>query len=296
MGWLAKHWRAIGAILFSILVLGSFILYSSSRAPTTPRPASTTPIDHVVVIMKENHAFDNYFGTFPHADGIPPGVALPDGNGGLVAPHWLNATWTWSPPNSREAMLTAYDGGKNDGFATAAESSFPGLGAVAMGYYDRREVSVYWSLAENYTLADRYFQSIFGPTIPNRLYSFAGQSGNLTTNLIDQSGLDVPTIFDQLEAVLRLEGIWLPSAPGGIPSHSGELPDGFENCPSRQPLLRCCARKSSPSRLRRPRSGFSDQRAPSRRRCRRGRLDDPDDPRDSGKPRMALDRYPPYLG
>ena len=200
MGWLAKHWRAIGAILFSILVLGSFILYSSSRAPTTPRPASTTPIDHVVVIMKENHAFDNYFGTFPHADGIPPGVALPDGNGGLVAPHWLNATWTWSPPNSREAMLTAYDGGKNDGFATAAESSFPGLGAVAMGYYDRREVGVYWSLAENYTLADRYFQSIFGPTIPNRLYSFAGQSGNLTTNLIDQSGLDVPTIFDQLEA------------------------------------------------------------------------------------------------
>ena len=200
MGWLAKHWRAIGAILFSILVLGSFILYSSSRAPTTPRPASTTPIDHVVVIMKENHAFDNYFGTFPHADGIPPGVALPDGNGGLVAPHWLNATWTWSPPNSREAMLTAYDGGKNDGFATAAESSFPGLGAVAMGYYDRREVSVYWSLAENYTLSDRYFQSIFGPTIPNRLYSFAGQSGNLTTNLIDQSGLDVPTIFDQLEA------------------------------------------------------------------------------------------------
>src|SRR6267142_2298338 len=27
------------------------------------------PIDHVVIIVKENHSFDNYFGTFPGANG-----------------------------------------------------------------------------------------------------------------------------------------------------------------------------------------------------------------------------------
>ena len=35
--------------------------------------ASTTPIKHVVLIIKENHTFDNYFGTFPGANGTAPG-------------------------------------------------------------------------------------------------------------------------------------------------------------------------------------------------------------------------------
>jgi phospholipase C len=150
--------------------------------------------------MKENHAFDNYFGTFPGADGIPPNTTVPDGHGGFVSPRWLNGTWSWDLPHSREAMLTSYDGGKNDGFAVAAESWIPGLGQVAMSYYDRHQVGGYWSLAENYTLADRYFHSMLGPTVPNRLYSFAGQAGGLTTNLISVSGLDFTTIFDQFEA------------------------------------------------------------------------------------------------
>src|SRR5947209_11235032 len=199
-GQLEKRWRSLLAVLFSAFFLGSYALYLVSFPTIQAQATNHTPIEHVVVIMKENHAFDNYFGTYPGADGVPENVTLSDGQGGVIAPHPLNATWSWDLPHSREAMLQSYDGGKNDGFAIAANVVFPGLGAVAMGYYDRRQLSGYWSLAENYTLADRYFQSIFGPTIPNRLFSFAGQSGNLTTNLIDQSGLDVPTIFDQLEA------------------------------------------------------------------------------------------------
>src|SRR5438046_3080801 len=39
----------------------------------TPDLAQTmplaTPIDHVIVIVKENHTFDNYFGSFPGAEG-----------------------------------------------------------------------------------------------------------------------------------------------------------------------------------------------------------------------------------
>ena len=42
--------------------------------PPGPAPivSGTTPIDHVVVIMKENHAFDIYFGTFPGVDVCRP--------------------------------------------------------------------------------------------------------------------------------------------------------------------------------------------------------------------------------
>src|SRR3981081_145470 len=45
------------------------------RKPPTPSPSPGPhpkgPIQHVVIIVKENHAFDNYFGRFPGADGDP---------------------------------------------------------------------------------------------------------------------------------------------------------------------------------------------------------------------------------
>src|ERR1700716_1398154 len=41
-------------------------------SPTpSPTPKPKGPIQHVVIIVKENHAFDNYFGRFPGADGDP---------------------------------------------------------------------------------------------------------------------------------------------------------------------------------------------------------------------------------
>src|SRR5438132_14065931 len=37
----------------------------------SPGPTPKGPIQHVVIIVKENHAFDNYFGRFPRVDGDP---------------------------------------------------------------------------------------------------------------------------------------------------------------------------------------------------------------------------------
>ncbi len=173
---------------------------------THPGPAAyvfasgSTPIDHVVVIMKENHAFDNYFGTFPGADGIPPNVSLPDGSGGNVSPHWLGTTSTWDLPHDRNAMLADYDGGRNDGFAIQAAAW--GLAATSVGYYDFRELPGYWSLAGNFTLADAYFQSVLGPTIPNRLYSIAGTANGIVSNAISSGSIDNTTVFDQLQSRL----------------------------------------------------------------------------------------------
>src|SRR5439155_19929771 len=142
----------------------------------------------------------NYFGTYPGAEAIPMNVSLSNGSGGWVHPHWLNATRTPDLPHSRAAMVEAYDGGKNDMFAAIAERVAPGLGNVSVGYYDDRELGYYWSLADNFTLADHYFSSMLGPTDPNRLYSIAGDAGGLTTNPIGGWGVDVTTIVDQLQA------------------------------------------------------------------------------------------------
>ncbi len=185
-----------------MIILAALVVINSRVHPATSATvvAGTTPITHVFVIMKENHAFDNYFGTFPGADGIPPGVSVPDGNGGTIVSHWINSTWTDDLPHSREAMLEAWNNGSNDRFAIVAEQWGPGRGSEAMGYYDARQLPYYWALARNFTLADHYFQPMFGPTIPNRLFSFAGTNAGLETNLIVFSSFDGLTIFDQLAA------------------------------------------------------------------------------------------------
>ncbi len=41
------------------------------------RDRTATPIKHIVVLMQSGHSFDNYFGTYPGADGIPSGTCLP---------------------------------------------------------------------------------------------------------------------------------------------------------------------------------------------------------------------------
>ena len=201
-----RPWRHVLALAAIVCVSVAAISYGLwSRAPPTypPMPAlvpGVTPIQRVIVIMKENHGFDNYFGTFPGADGIPANASLPDGAGGMVKPHWLDTSWTLDLPHSRADMLEAFDGGKNDLFAAVAERVFPGLGNISVGYYDGRQIPYYWSLARNFTLADRYFSSMLGPTDPNRLFSIAGTAGGLANNPLYGSGVDVPTIFDQLEA------------------------------------------------------------------------------------------------
>lgn len=189
----------LAAAVGSSLVIATMLI-SPISSPLSPVVRSTSPIQHLVVIMKENHAFDNYFGTFPGADGIPSNVTLPNGLGGTVSPHWIDGTWTWDLPHSRAAMLADYDNGSNDMFAVKANTWIPGLGESAMGYYDDRQLFADWELASKFTLADHYFQSVFGPTVPNRLYSIAGQSGNLMTNDLFGSNVDVTTVFDQLQA------------------------------------------------------------------------------------------------
>ncbi len=130
--------------------------------------ASQTPIQHIVIIVRENHTFDNYFGTFPGANGLQNAPYL-------VIPHHIEGPIK-DLCHSWGCAHLAYDNGRMDGFFQAAGSG------QTFGYYDQRDIPYYWSLAKQYTLFDNYFSSIMGPSLPNYVYLVAGQSGGLIDN------------------------------------------------------------------------------------------------------------------
>ena len=63
---------------FAVVALVSACSSTPSRKPgSCDGPCPASPIDHVVIVIQENHTFDNYFGTYPGADGIPAGTCMP---------------------------------------------------------------------------------------------------------------------------------------------------------------------------------------------------------------------------
>jgi len=106
--------------------------------------APGSPIQHVVIIVKENHTFDNYFGQFPNAEGdatlgpcpVPPDI---------------------SPRNDHQAWLER---------ATLAVRQ----------QYTAQDISPYFAYAEQFTLCDQYFTEVAGPSTSNHLMLIAADS------------------------------------------------------------------------------------------------------------------------
>jgi len=170
---------------------------------TVPPPAMIVPrlppglnkIQHFVFIMQENRSFDSYFGTYPGADGIPPGVCLPNPEGSpCVAPFHDTSDVNRGGPHGSDNALADMDHGRMDGFlaqAYAGKSKKAALPCVptqakcppsqdprdVMGWHDYHEIPNYWDYAHLYVLQDHMFSSAATWTLPNRLYLLAAQSG-----------------------------------------------------------------------------------------------------------------------
>ncbi len=141
--------------------------------------ATTTcpPVQHVVIIVRENHSFDNIFGRFPGADGTrfahrgrkrikmieTPDSLLHDlGHGGKSAKR-------------------AIDGGRMDGFYRIAFAKQNGQD-VADSQYFKRDVPNYWAYATHFALADHLFSTILSSSFPNHLVLVTGQSAHTMDN------------------------------------------------------------------------------------------------------------------
>jgi phospholipase C len=194
-------WRAVAA--------AGATLRGPDSLPDPRRPAGSAtgalPFDHIVVVMMENHSFDNVLGALarsgqPKAQGLKfnlHGVAV-NSNPGPNGPvrSWPIPT-TAQPPGPSQSWNATHeemDGGKMDGFARQ------GL-VGGMGYWTEDVLPLPYSLARTFCVANRWFCSAPCQTYPNRRFLMAATAyGNISTSL--ESLKDPPppngTIWDRL--------------------------------------------------------------------------------------------------
>jgi phospholipase C len=164
-----------------------------SRDDALPAPARSG-VDHIVVVMMENRSFDHLLGWLPGADGRQAGLDYSDSSGVThstyrLAPDYQGCAHA-DPDHSYEGGRIQYDNGACDGFLRSGSND-----VYAIGYYTRSDLPFLGAAARDWTVCDRYFAAIMGPTFPNRLYLHAGVTDR-TANTITTSSL--PTIWDRL--------------------------------------------------------------------------------------------------
>jgi phospholipase C len=174
--------------------------------PRLPMGTDTIPkIEHIVVLMMENHSYDNKLGLLRRrgADGFRLGrdglplATNPYANGDLQHAFRMPTTCQNNAPS--QSWLNShiqFDGGRNDGFVES------GSGPVSMGYWEQADQPFYYSMASVFPISDRYFCSVLGQTYPNRRYLISATSLGFV-NDTTPALTDYPpngTIFDKVAA------------------------------------------------------------------------------------------------
>ncbi|KAK2612613.1 hypothetical protein QQS21_001385 [Conoideocrella luteorostrata] len=173
-------------------------LFSATRGD------SLKDIDHVVLFMQENRAFDHYFGTMAGVRGFnDANVQLNNGvpvwkqkvspaltkDADYLMPWYLNylgGNWSEATQcmtagsNGWKENHEAFNGGTNDHWAL---NNTP----FSLGFYKREDVPTQWSLADNWVVGDMYQESVVASTSPNRVSWISGSinvpGGNLDPSL-----------------------------------------------------------------------------------------------------------------
>ncbi len=170
----------------SVVALSRNAVAETSSTLPDGTPTAIHKIKHVIVIMQENRSFDDYFGTYPKADGIPAAngqftVCVPDPvTKGCDKPYNNPSDTDLGGCHGDSCIPTVEDGGKMDGFVASAEQFvYP---TDVMGYEDAREIPNYWAYAENYALDDHFFTASLGWSLPQHLYLVSGWSASCSTS------------------------------------------------------------------------------------------------------------------
>ncbi len=176
----------------------------SSRAAVPVVPAAIHKIKHVVVLMQENRSFDEYFGTYPGADGLPmsggrPAACVRDtGNHTCIRPYPDHNDVNSGGPHAAPSARSDVDGGQMDGFVDTAEraqqnceqfaaptcAGLPTKGnqTDVMGYHTESDIPNYWTYAHDFVLQDHMFEPDASWSLPAHLFEVSEWSANCTAH------------------------------------------------------------------------------------------------------------------
>jgi phospholipase C len=196
-----RKWYFI-ASLFILLGVGLWRIFPApsfanvhASSDTTNR-AATTPIQHVVVIMMENHTFDNFFGKFPGVDGD------------AKLTHETNPL----PSDYNHGSASAYaaiNGGKMNGFEKHAYYQYSG-----------NDIPTYWTYAKQFGLSDRFFTSYATSSTPNHLAMIAAQTGGLFETTVQNGCSSQKNDLAHSRGMISASTYWsypcynIPTVPG----------------------------------------------------------------------------------
>jgi phospholipase C len=241
---------------------------SSSTSSAKPLPAEDTTcagpcpasnIKHLVIIVQENHTFDNHFGAYCKAPaGSSPACnqgpacceAAPAADPSGAAPVVLDddEMGGHGPDNSRACEDAEMNGGKMDAYVTASCGSARNIAASAPAI-----VAPYWKLADDGALADRYFQPLSGASSSNDMY-FARATYAFDDNSVGPKGalglscgLAPPTqeySGKTIADLLRERGVDLVTYGGGYKAMvdavaAGTCPTAPDSCGARLAFYPC---------------------------------------------------------
>jgi phospholipase C len=198
--------RVSGAIVVAVVLIAAAAHSTSGSGPAI----GIHKIKHVIIIMQENRSFDNYFGTFPGADGIPMKNGVPTGcvpddkTGRCVRPFVDHADVNGGGPHAAGNATGDIDGGAMDGFVNqwigarknCTDPQDPACTASSqpdvMGYHTESDIPNYWSYAKDFVLQDHMFESDGSWSLPSHLFLVSEWSAYCTRHFDPMSCVNAP--------------------------------------------------------------------------------------------------------
>lgn len=170
------------------------------------------PIKHLVVLMLENRSFDHMLGFLPGVNGLDPNWTNPlSPEGPLVqvsqdartvhdlipdpGHEWINVNVQIfeNPDGTGAATMKGFV--EDYALVSHDQHQAPNI----MKCFNPNTLPVLSTLAREYAVCDRWFSSVPGPTIPNRLFTHAANSfGSLTQDAVI-APFAIRTIFEDMD-------------------------------------------------------------------------------------------------
>jgi len=181
-------------------------------------PTQSDPIKHVVLLVLENHSFDQmlgcFQGLFPEVEGVDPNNFRnnDDGFGNTIHQSEMRETQMLHDPVHEHPDVLEQLSNDNSGFVRNFTKHYPNSSLeerqAIMGFYPLDFLPALHTLARSFTICDHWFSSLPGPTWPNRFFALSGTcSGDVEMlpatdaqavgNVFSVQSQD--TIFDRLE-------------------------------------------------------------------------------------------------